>query len=112
MGSTYFAFVRGCLDDCDLFGWLCRACGVARILLPVLLARSDGQAGLIRYSARSLDTRRRVRVVATVLASGACTRPERREMGTTWISANGIGYPGDTCVDGFPSQARDMEQYG
>jgi len=51
--------------------------------LPVLLARSTKRAGLIHHSARSLDTRRRVRVVVTVLASGACTRPEWREMGIT-----------------------------
>jgi len=37
-----------------------RACGVARILLRVLLERSTGQADLIRYNAGSSDTRRRV----------------------------------------------------
>ena len=68
----------------------------------MLLARAIDQVGLIHYSARSLDTRRRVRVFATVPMSGACTRPKWRETGTTWISASGIGYPGVTCVDGFP----------
>ena len=110
-GKHILCLVRGCLDDCDLFGWLCWACGVARILLPVLLARTIEQAGLMHYSTRPLDTRRRARVV-TVPMSGACTCPKWCETGTTWISASGIGYPGVTCVDGFPSQARDMERYG
>ena len=48
----------------------------------------------------------------TVLTSGACTRSEWREMGTPWVTAGGTGYLGDTCVDGFPSQARDTERYG
>ena len=51
-------------------------------------------------------------VVVTILTSDACTRPGGHEMGTPWITAGGIGYPGDTCVDGFPSQARDAERYG
>ena len=29
-GRHVLCLVRGCLDDCDLFGWLCRTCGVAR----------------------------------------------------------------------------------
>ena len=33
-------------------------------------------------------------------------------MGTPWITVSGIGYPEDTCVDEFPSQARDTERYG
>lgn len=75
-GKHISTFVRGCLDDCDLFGWLCRACGVARILLRVVSARSTEQAGLMHYSARSSDTCRRVMDPATVLTSGACTRSE------------------------------------
>ena len=33
-------------------------------------------------------------------------------MGTPWIAVGGVGYPEDTRVGGFPSQARDMKRYG
>ena len=33
-------------------------------------------------------------------------------MGAPWITVGGVGYLGDACVDGFPSQARDAERSG
>lgn len=50
--------------------------------------------------------------VVAVLTSGARTHPKWCEMETSWINVGGIGYPRDTCVDGFLSQARDTERYG
>jgi len=87
--------------------------------VPGLWCRQDLVANVVGEVARTgwLDTiqcqilgyTQKSGVVVIVPMSGACTRPGRREMGTPWVAVGGIGYPGDTCVDGFPSQARDAE---
>lgn len=75
MGITYSAFMRGCLDDCDLSGWLYRACGVAKILLRVF-GEVDRTGWLDTVQCQILGYTQKSGTIVTVLMSGACTRSE------------------------------------